>query len=396
MGFGTLEQLIAKGRPSPITSALKGFQTGAGIMPGIKMAQLAPALRQAQIQQALAKARQPFAGQHLIGPAGEAFSDIQFKQRFGNDPEKMALLQNAHERKMRMANARTFGMLPSAERGRWVAQARTMGYTSNEALSYALRGYNLGDLLRWSKAGKKPPLQTEIPTVPAPEAIPGAPPGATTANHPAENFSNAHLADANAEIDRNTSPINANEIKPTYPAQTGVITAQQKATAATAGMDYLGQQVKQGLNYGGLFSVVTRPWYWDARSKDPANQEKAVKYYAAHALKPELALYRVRIQQGQASARIVRELSPTILGSVKTDLKFLPAEIQKRIQQRVMDVLNEATAASSRQVTGATPTTFTPSRIAQQPAKTAPSLIKASDGRSYSREELRKIAQGGK
>lgn len=57
MGFGTLEQLIAKGRPSPITSALQGFQQGAGIIPGIKMAQLAPQLRQAQIQLALAQAK---------------------------------------------------------------------------------------------------------------------------------------------------------------------------------------------------------------------------------------------------------------------------------------------------------------------------------------------------
>jgi hypothetical protein len=54
MGFGTIEQLIAKGQPSPITSTLQGFQTGAQMMPSIRMAQLAPALRQAQIAQARA------------------------------------------------------------------------------------------------------------------------------------------------------------------------------------------------------------------------------------------------------------------------------------------------------------------------------------------------------
>jgi len=55
MGFGVLEQLIAKGRPSPITSALSGFQTGAGIMPGLQKQRLANQLLQAQI----AKAQRP-------------------------------------------------------------------------------------------------------------------------------------------------------------------------------------------------------------------------------------------------------------------------------------------------------------------------------------------------
>jgi hypothetical protein len=82
MGFGALEQLIAKGQPSPITSALSGFQQGAQMMPGIKMAQLAPALRQARTQELLAKAAQEQAAartaqQGKLTGAQQAFNAFQ-------------------------------------------------------------------------------------------------------------------------------------------------------------------------------------------------------------------------------------------------------------------------------------------------------------------------------
>lgn len=97
MGFGTIEQLIARGQPSPITSALQGFQTGAQIMPTIKMAQLAPALRQAQTQlaqaqaqKALAIAKDPFLGKILPGQAGKVQGQELIKQMYGaNSPQAL-------------------------------------------------------------------------------------------------------------------------------------------------------------------------------------------------------------------------------------------------------------------------------------------------------------------
>lgn len=72
MGFSAINQLIARGTPSPITSALQGFQSGAQMMPGIKMAQLAPALRQAQTQLAQANAMKALTTARLGKPtAGE-------------------------------------------------------------------------------------------------------------------------------------------------------------------------------------------------------------------------------------------------------------------------------------------------------------------------------------
>jgi hypothetical protein len=49
MGFSAIDQLIAKGSPSPITSALQGFQQGAQMMPGLQKQKLGNQLLQAQI-----------------------------------------------------------------------------------------------------------------------------------------------------------------------------------------------------------------------------------------------------------------------------------------------------------------------------------------------------------
>lgn len=344
---------------------LTGIEKGVGLVGQLdemrQKAAMAPLKREltgAQAELARAKAAQPFAGQALTGVPGEAYSEWLYRKKLLGQtvtPEDaQRFLQHAQERKMRMANARLFGMMPVAERGRVIGQGRTLGYTSGETMYYLNRGYTLGEMQEWKRTGQKPPMETEI----SKPSVPGTAPGAAPITHPAENFSNAHLPHANAEVDHNTRPIDATQIKPTPAAQTGAIASQQKATVASAGMDYMGQQVKKGLNYGGLFSVVTRPWYWDANSKDSAKQEKAVKYYAAQSIKPELSLYRIKLQGGQASARAIKAIEPTILGSVKTNLSYLPAKIQKRIQQRVMDVLNGANAAASRQLRSPHPTRY--------------------------------------
>jgi len=343
-------------QPQGIAQAL---QTGVGMAGQLqKMRESAMetpakvALEQAQAKEALSKAADPFAAQGLSGEAHDAMSKLWYLRKFSPDPSKinpMQVLSDIHDEKSRALNIRNFQLLPSDDRSNLIAKGRTLGYSGDESARMLSEGYTLTQMAQMKQAGTKTP-----------------PPGGNTA----ENFSTHQMPQTIAEVQHHTRPINAIDIKPTFAAQPGSIAAQQKAASATAGMDYLSKAITSGLNYGGWYSPVTRPWFWDAQSNDPTKQSKAAQYYAAQSIKPELALYRMRVQQGQSSARAMKALEPTILGSVKTNLSYLPAAMQRRIQDKVRQILDGATYQSSLQVTSPTPTTYKPKTVGQTIAAT--------------------------
>jgi hypothetical protein len=359
MGFSAIDQLIAKGTPSPITSALQGFQTGAQMMPAIRMARLAPALRQAQIQlaqaqaqQALEKARNPFAAQPLSGDAAKALSNIIYKRRFADNPEALGELKAAHDRTEKAANARWFMSLPSDERGEVIGKAKNLGYDAVEATQRLGNGETLQDL-----ANEKA-IQLHAP-----------PPGTiiTPTASNAHNESPQTINKSLAEVKEATKPIRWQEITPNFAPTEAAKTRAQQSAQASAGLDYLGKYIANNLNYGGITSKITRPWLQDIYSHDPATQEKAINYYVAQAVKPELGLLRIRIQGGQASARAMAALSPTILGHISVDMANAPAKMQKRVQLRATEVLNEAAHQTELQNLAPNPNVFNPKAQEQAP-----------------------------
>jgi hypothetical protein len=368
MGFGAIEQLIARGQPSPITSALQGFQTGAQIMPSIRMAQLAPALRQAQTQlaqaqaaKALQQAQTGFGGQTLTGPAGQAQSDILFKQKYADQPEKLQELTNATNRVERAANARWWVSVPSDERAQVLGRLKALGIDQVKATQLLSQGHSLQDIINSSQVTQKP-LPAGAPT----SRISGA-------NTATPDTIKNDIADAKEQA----KPIRWQDVTPNFAQTEATKTQAQHAAAASAGLDYLGKYVASHLDYGGITSKITRPWLQDIYSHDPTKQQKAVDYYVAQAVKPELALLRIRIQGGQPSARAMAAIAPTILGTINVDMSNLPAKMQKRVQQKATDILNEAAYQTEAQTFAPNPGVYNP-KVQEQASQNISSVTPAA------------------
>jgi len=339
---------------------------------------------------ALQKAKAGFGGGKLTGVAGEAQSDILFKQHYKDDPESLNLLKEAHDRKDRMANARLFTAIPSDERGQWIAKAKSFGFDQAEAVRRFSRGENLQDLAQDSKAFHKPVTS---------ESRPPTLENATNATKDSLDKDIVQVKKATARIDPNT-------ITPLF-AQTGKEkSTNQLAAQASAGMDYLSKYIVSGLNYGGITSRMTRPWVLDGNSSDPKRQQKAVDYYSAQAIKPELAFYRTKVQGGTPSARALAIIEPTILGSITINSSNVPKALQRRVQTQVTHILTEAQRQSSLQTLAPNPNIYDPKvldtmrrTISSSPdkgvgiqGKVEGGVFISSTGTKYTREQLQQMA----
>lgn len=402
MGFGTLEQLIARGRPSPITSALKGFtgmqaamqnlqkqrlanqiqaaqaqiapqtaqaalqkqllanriqQAQAGVAPQAVQAKLAqaqalPGLTKAQTQQALAAAQKslafakdPSAAQPLSGPAHDAESNIIFKKRHADNPEDLGELKKATDRVERSANARWWLSVPSDERAQVLGNLKSLGIDQVKATQLLSQGHSEQEIINMHQAAQTPTLT-------------GAAVQPTASN--VHNETPATVDKSIQEVKEATKPLKWQDITPNFAPTEAVKTRAQQSAQASAGLDYLGKYIANNLKYGGITSKITRPWLQDIYSSDPAKQEKAVNYYVAQAVKPELALLRIRIQGGQASARAMKALAPTILGTISVDMSNLPAKMQQRVQLKATQVLNEAAYQTEKQTLAPNPNVYNP------------------------------------
>ena len=403
MGFGTLEQLIAKGRPSPITSAISGFtgtaaamqnlrkqqlanqiqqaaariapqtaqaglqkqllanriqQAQAGVAPqaaqaklaglqaapGLTKAQTLLALATAQKQQALAK--DPSATQPLSRPAHDAESNIIFKKRHADNPEDLGELKKATDRVERSANARWWLSVPSDERAQVLGNLKSLGIDQMKATQLLGQGHSEQEIINMHQAEQAAQVQA------APTATP------TASN--VHNETPATVDKSIQEVKNATKPLKWQEITPNFAPTEAAKTRMQQSAQASAGLDYLGKYISNNLKYGGITSKITRPWLQDIYSSDPAKQEKAVNYYVAQAVKPELALLRIRIQGGQASARAMKALAPTILGTISVDMSNLPAKMQQRVQAKATQVLNEAAYQTELQTLKPNPNIYNP------------------------------------
>ncbi|MHC4634569.1 MAG: hypothetical protein ACYSYU_05060 [Planctomycetota bacterium] len=402
MGFGTLEQLIARGRPSPITSAISGFtgtaaamqnlrkqqlanqiqQAAAGIAPqsaqaGLLLAQAKPGLAKAQTQLALAQAQKalavakdPSAVQPLSGPAHDAESDIIFKKRHADNPEDLQELTNATNRVERSANARWWSTVPSDERAQVLGNLKSLGIDPVKSTRLLGQGYSEQEIINMHQATQQKTRQptTITPTPTVPSGQPFAPPSITqpTVTAATPTASNVHN-ETPATVDKSiqevkdaTKPLKWQDITPNFAPTESAKTRAQQSAQASAGLDYLGKYISNNLKYGGITSKITRPWLQDIYSSDPTKQAKAVNYYVAQAVKPELALLRIRIQGGQASARAMKALAPTILGTISVDMSNLPAKMQQRVQAKATEVLNEAAYQTELQTLKPNPNVYNP------------------------------------
>lgn len=345
MGFSAIDQLIARGTTSPMQTALGTM----GKVQSLRLGALAPALRQAQTQlaqaqaqQAMAKAKNPFALQPLSGDAAKAMSNIIFKQRFADDPDKLTELTKAHDRTERAANARWWSTVPSNERSQVLGKLKTLGIDQVKATQLLGQGLSMQEIVNMSGATQKPMTsESNVPT-----------------------GSNASIATPDtiksdiANVKEHTKPVKWQEIRPNFAPTGEAISKTQSAASASAGLDYLGKYVGNNLNYGGITSKITRPWLQDVYSNNPAKQQKAVDYYTAQAVKPELALLRIKIQGGQPSARAMSVIEPTILGHIQVDMANLPAAMQRRVQLQAVHILNEAARQSELQTSAPNPNIF--------------------------------------
>lgn len=348
MGFGVLEQLIAKGQPSPIQTALGTM----GKVQGLQLGALAPALRRAQTQQALAKAAQlqaaagkPFGGKMLPGPAGAALGEVLFKKHYADNPDALGELKNANDRVTRSANARWWTSVPSDERAQVIGKLKGLGIDPMKSTQLLGQGYSEQEIINMHQAAQQKSL----------------PAGASTSRDSGANTATPTTLNSDiADVKQQTKPIKWQDVTPNFAQTEATKTQAQHAASASAGLDYLGKYVAGNLNYGGITSKITRPWLQDVYSHDPAKQEKAINYYVAQAVKPELALLRIRIQGGQASARAMAAIAPTILGTINVDMSNLPAKMQKRVQQKATNILNEAAYQTEAQTFAPNPGVYNP------------------------------------
>jgi len=291
-------------------------------------------LLQAQTQLAQAKAKDPFLGRTLTGPAGSAQSQLDYTRMHGGDPHSMDVLHQTLEAQQRTSQAKAWQGVPSDEKAQAIATAKAAGYDSVRAAQLFASGHSLHELLnnRDKYLGDK---------VKGLSSVKGA--TATTLGLDAKN------------IKSQSAPIRWQNMNQLYAPSAGVRDQQMKAATANASIKYLGGFIHDSIQYGGMGARVTRPWLVDAVSGDPAKQEKAVNYYAAQSLKPELAMYRIRMQGGQASARAMQALMPKIMGSVDVNISNLPKDLQQRVIKKVNDVLGETTNAGIRHTVGLNP-----------------------------------------
>lgn len=239
----------------------------------------------------------------LSGPAGQEMQLQYIKNKYGANSPQALQAQKLLDAKVTRANAYQFGKMPVSFRKAELGKASSLGYDPTAA-NRRLQGGGTLDTLAAS---------------PHPTSV-------------------------------------ASRISPTYPAETGTITQLQKQTQASAGLNSLTAfMAKYGTVYGGITSKLTRPWLRDALSTNPANQKKAAYYYAAHAIAPEIAGIRMRMQQGQSGIGAMQELLPTVIGSVRTDLSFAPPKVQKMAIEIATEQFDKAIKGESAQTLSANP-----------------------------------------
>lgn len=407
MGFGVLEQLIAKGRPSPITSALQGFQQGAQMMPGIRTAQLAPALRQAQIklaqaqaQKALQTAQTPFAGKLLPGEAGQVQGIEILKQIYGaNSPQ---VLDAEHGRNIKLN----------------LAKARGDYYGSNVQFKYlpqTVKNQRIlvfqKDMANRQKLGQPPmTFQNWLAT-----NYPPAADGLVHSNQPTTETPGLGVVTP-------TSPttISADKAVPDYAKMaeqtTGVIAKatgdakiRQRATAANNVLKILNNEDVDNISKFAGVEGKARYLYQAGKANIGITPSKAYLDYRLFKKSQAKAIAdaaRLILQTSQRGSYVYRMLQPLADPTMET-WGNSQAEVKMRLAFMKHFMADYANNLSKQALTGFTPklvsqeqtgmlqgtTAGTPT---QQPVKAIPGLIKASDGRSYSREELQKIAARGK
>ena len=385
-------------------------------------------LTKAQAQKATAQAQDPFSGKSLTGTAGESYSTMMYEKEYGDNPHAMAVLKSSQNAKTSMANARWWSSLPSAERGQVIAKLKTEGIDPVTSTRGLMNGMSPQDMINAHIAGLREQAKRQLqapqvqqPQVQQPEAgvpqqqgvvpsiqspieaqklpqtgeqsiSPGIQPGAQTLQ---QGIAKVLSTDTQQPTTGVPPTPQYQDIQGQYAPQAPVLARAQEQASSAAGLKYLGDFVAKNIKYGGVIAKGGRPWYWDAISGDPVREKKAIKFYTAHSINPEHALARMGAFGGQASARAIAAIAPTLLGDFHIDVGLIPPAIQQQVQRLVTEKLTGMAAAMGKQVLARDPTIFQGvADTTSQPTQPTSRMIKGSDGKMYSIDQLRKISQG--
>ena len=403
MGFGTIEQLIAKGAPSPITSALQGFQTGAGIMPGLQKQRLANQLLQAQIAKAQRPDIQGAFAQNIAGLMQIA------KQRGLTPVQTSQLLDQFQQSQQKKGISLGFGQgggLTSLNIGGTPGIAGVAGGgTGVGLLSPTAIVPNSGQTSRGTMGATKinpdTGAVTSIPTRATGGFLQQGIVGVQKLKSALNDYTNGMLPYAGGAghlkfgLDLAKSAMGDKEASQRL---TNYYTAKGNriAIATDAARMMTGKSPAEGEINKWLNSV--NPGFWEKPELFKGHMEQ---------FKTQADKWKKISQKGLETGIPVSQLSPQELKSLQAAQQigqsqptlgqlFFPDDehvAALHALKQPQHLINGVPHLKPDQTAGIKAPI--PALAPQKATKASTGLIKASDGRSYSREELQRIAQGG-